>query len=134
MSFINLISDKLQAFSDAFTAAYYEAEFGTDRRFPSAVSAAFRFILRYVFYAFPVIWVGMLVLCLVRQLPILGALAASLIFAVLVLAGVFLAFLLAMGMESFARIFTCLILYGELPKGAENPVDALITYAVVGEQ
>lgn len=134
MSVISIITAKLQDFRDAFTAEHYEAEFGTEHRFPSFVSAAFRFVLRYVLYAVPVIWVGMVILCLVRQLPFLGALAAGLAFTALILVGIFLLFLLAMAMESFARIFTCLILYGELPKGAENPVDALITYAVVGPQ
>ena len=134
MSIISLFSEKFQGFSDAFTAEYYEAEYGTEHRFPSLVTAAFRFVLRYVLYAAPVIWVGMVVLCLVRQLPFLGALAAGLAFTALILAGIFLVFLLAMAMESYARIFSCLILYGELPKGAENPVDALITYALVGMQ
>lgn len=134
MSVITLISEKIQSFSSAFTADYYEAEFGTERRFPSFVTAAFRFVLRYVLYVVPVIWIGMVILCLVRQLPFMGALAAGLAFTALILAGIFLVFLLAMAMESYARIFTCLILYGELPKGAENPVDALITYALVGLQ
>ena len=134
MSVISLISEKFQSFSDAFTAENYEAEYGTEHRFPSFVTAAFRFILRYVLYAVPVIWVGMVILCLVRHLPFLGALVAGLAFAALILAGIFLVFLLAMTMESYARIFSCLILYGELPRGAENPVDALITYALVGTQ
>lgn len=132
MSVISFITAKLQSFRSAFTPEYYEAEFGTERRFPSFVTAAFRFVLRYVLYAVPVIWIGMVILCLVRQLPFLGALAAGLAFTALILLGVFLVFLLAMAMESYARIFTCLILYGELPKGAENPVDALITYALMG--
>ena len=134
MSIVALISEKLHSFLDAFTAEYYEAEYGTEHRFPSFVTAAFRFVLRYVLYAVPVIWIGMVILCLVRQLPFLGALAAGLAFTALILAGIFLVFLLAMAMESCARIFSCLILYGELPKGAENPVDALIIYALVGLQ
>lgn len=133
MNVLKLVSDKLHRFSQMFSAEAYAAELGEEHRFPSLVSAAFRFVLKYILFAVPVIYIGMLVACLVKELPLLGALAAGLVFTALILAGVFLIFLLAMAVESFAKVFSCLILYGQLPKGAENPVDALITHVVRGE-
>lgn len=132
MAIFRFLTAQLQNFGSHFSAAYYDAEYGTDRRFPSLISAAFRFVLRYILFAVPVLWAAMLVVGLVQQLPFLGALAAGLAFTALILAGIFLLFLLAMALESFAKVFSCLILYGELPGGAENPVDALVIEVVAG--
>ena len=130
MKILKLVSDKLNRFSQLFTAEEYAAELGEEHRFPSLVSAAFRFVLKYILYAVPVIYIGMLVVCLVQELALLGALAAALVFTALILAGIGLIFLLAMAVESFAKLFSCLILYDQLPNGAENPVDALISSVV----
>lgn len=130
MDILKLVSDKLHRFSELFSAEEYAAELGEEHRFPSLISAVFRFVLKYILFAVPVIYVGMLVVCLVQEMSLLGALVASLVFTALILAGIGLVFLLAMAVESFAKQFICLILYGQLPNGAENPVDALITYVV----
>lgn len=132
MDILKLVSGKLHRFSELFTAEEYAVELGEEHRFPSLVSTAFRFVLKYILFAVPVIYIGMLVVCLAQELPLLGALAASLVFTALIFAGIGLVFLLAMAVESFAKVFSSLILYGHLPKGAENPVDALITYVVKG--
>jgi hypothetical protein len=39
-------------------------------------------------------------------------------------------FFMLMLIESFSKILTSLIVYNELPKGAENPADAILMFLV----
>lgn len=131
MSVFSVFSEMV---GDFFTPEFYEPDFGIDRRFPSPVSAIFRFFLRFVFLLIPLAWVGFVAALLVQGNDFLSCLLMGLLSTGVSLLLVVGAFLLVMAVESFARIFACLILYRELPRGAENPVDAWITRAVAGRR
>ena len=130
----NIIKEEYGMFvewlSDFFTPEEYESSFGYSDRFPSAMSIAFRFALKYAFIIVPVILLAMIVLTIVEGLPFLAVFIVPLIATALVLVAIVLAFVLLMLIESFCKIIASLILYGELPEGAENPPDAIMMYIV----
>lgn len=102
------------------------------RRFPSLISAVFRLLVRNWFISLPILWVGMLVGCIVASLPLVGVILVSVIATVLAALLIVVVFLLLMGLESIAKHISSLILYHELDKLPENPVDNLITFILKG--
>lgn len=114
--------------SDYFTAEEWEERYGRDDRFPSVVSVAVRFLCRNLHFALPLLYVVVVVCGIVEGSPafaiLFGGIFKTIWYAFLI---AFCMFALLL-MESFAKIVSCLILYGELPGGAENPADALMMY------
>lgn len=128
MTLTRWLSDKLDPLLYPFTPACYDklTEMA-DRRFPSPVTALFRLFVLYIWLFIPLCWAGLCIGCFDPALHFAANLISGLVAAVLVTAGVLLVFLLLMALESFAKLFSSLILYGEVPAGAENPIDALLT-------
>jgi len=121
-----LYLDFIQAISDSFTADDYDYSFGKSDRFTSVLSVAFRFLLKYLYIVFPVLYVLIMVFNYETGDSILKLLVAGLIATVLLCILIAIAFLVLMFIESFAKIITSLILFNEMPQGAQNPADALL--------
>jgi len=121
-----LYLDFIQAISDSFTADDYDYSFGKSNRFTSVLSVAFRFLLKYLYIVFPVLYVLIMVFNYETGDSILKLLVAGLIATVLLCILIAIAFLVLMFIESFAKIITSLILFNEMPQGAQNPADALL--------
>jgi len=121
-----LYLDFIQAISDSFTADDYDYSFGKSDRFTSVLSVAFRFLLKYLYIVFPVLYVLVMVFNYETGDSILKLLVAGLIATVLLCILIAIAFLVLMFIESFAKIITSLILFNEMPQGAQNPADALL--------
>ena len=118
--------DLIEDTSLLFTAETYKHNFGEADRFPSLLSAVFRFVLKYLYIVVPVVWILAIVVGFGEAIPFIGVLIVSPIAAVLYCAGILIAFLVLMLLESFSKILASLILFGELPQGAENPPDAFL--------
>jgi energy-coupling factor transporter transmembrane protein EcfT len=116
--------------ADYFRAESYRYEFGYSERFPSLMSLVFRFVLRYSCFFIPGLWVLSLITGIIEKFPFGKLLIVSPFATVWYAFLLVLAFAVLMLIESFCKIITSLILYGEPPKGAENPPDALIMYFV----
>jgi hypothetical protein len=128
MLIMEIIKDFLQDLQELFTAEYYGLDYERPvPRFPSVISFVFRLLIRFIWIVVPVIWIGMIVGCILSELPVIGVIITSLIATVLGLAALALLFGLMMALESFARNICCLILYKQLACGAENPIDDFIT-------
>lgn len=109
-----------------FTAEAYQRKHGISEHFPSLLSTAFRFMLKYLHIVVPVVWVFALVMGFGEDIPFIGALIVSPIAAVLYCVLILIVFLVLMLLESCCKILASLILFNELPQGAENPADALL--------
>lgn len=129
---VNLIKDVEEAIALLFSPVFWEDRFGRDDRFPSVVSAVFRFLCRNLHFVAPLLLAGMVVFGIIGGASIVGVLLGSILLTVwYFLLGV-IGLLTLMTMEAFAKLCACLILYGELPGGAENPMDALVCFLVKG--
>ena len=107
---------------------------GMDDRFPSLVTAVFRFLLRYLLILAAVIYIGMVIAAVATgQLTIGPALITGILATALTLAALFVVFIVLMGLESFAKIIACLIQYGELPSryDDENIADEYVLDYIV---
>ena len=122
------IKQSEELFSDYFTADEWEKRFGRDDRFPSAVSVAVRFLCRNLHFVVPVLYVVVLIASVVNGATVVAALLGGAFKTIWYSLLIALGFFALMLMESFAKIISCLILYDELPGGAENPADALLMY------
>lgn len=116
-----------------FTAESYRQKYGISDRFPSLLSIIFRFLLKHLYIVFPVVWVLTLVIGAGEDIPFVGKLIVSPIAAILYCVMIFVVFLILMLAESFSKIMASLILFNELPQGAENPADALLMSLVTRE-
>ena len=127
MSIFNSIRDWKDDFKSKF-------EPGMDDRFPSLVTAVFRFLLRFLPILAIVIYIGIVIVAVAtEQLTIGPALITGILATALVLAALFVVFIVLMGVESFAKIIACLIQYGELPSqyDDENIADEYILDYIV---
>ena len=113
-----------------FEAECYESFYGKSERFPSLFSLVVRFLIRYLYVLVPVICVGMIILGFVEAMAVYQILIVAPIATVLVLLAICIAFAVLMLIESFCTIIASLILYEELPTGAENPPDALLMHLI----
>ncbi len=129
------ISDTIDLICREFSAEGYAvaANAPAKHRFPSFVSAGFRYVLRKWFIALPLIWVVMLILCIAEGLPFVGVIVASILGAVLCAVLLIALFMFVMALESIAKHITSLILHGALADGAENPIDAFVSFILRGE-
>lgn len=121
-----LYRDFIETISEFFTPDDYTFSFGKSDRFPSVMSVAFRFFLKYLHIVFPVLYVLVMVINYETGDSILGLLFSGLIVAVFYCILLVIAFMALMLIESFAKILTSLIMFNEMPGGAENPPDALL--------
>ena len=137
---LEMIRESIESFqfygmkqSEEFLADYFKAEewektHGRDDRFPSVVSAVARFLCRHLHFVVPLLYAVVMICSVVEGASVVVVLLGS------VFKTIWYSFLIAIGffalmlMESFAKITACLILYGELPSGAENPADALMIF------
>ena len=122
----------LQPFCEYFSADYYRQDLGEEPLFASVITAGFRILLNWPLFLIAGAWICAVIYGIAKQMSLLALLPVSLLLAVLLLAAVFVAFLLLMLLEAVAKIPASLILYGRLPKGAENPVDGLVACLVQG--
>lgn len=116
----------IEIISEFFTAGEKASVFGESNRFPSLLNVAFCFFLKYLHIVFPVLYVLVVVLNYESGDSILGLLFGGLIVAVFYFILLVILFMILMLMESFAKILTSLVMFGELPQGAQNPPDALL--------
>lgn len=121
-----LYRDFIEAVSEFFTSDDYTFSYGTSDRFPSVLNVAFRFFLKYLHIVFPVGYLLVVILNYEAGDSILGLLFSGLIVAVFYCILLVIAFMALMLIESFAKILTSLIMFNEMPQGAENPPDALL--------
>ena len=128
MNLIQIYLEWIEDVSDYFTADAYTYAFGESDRFPSLMSKIVRFLLRYLYVVVAVAWVALIVLTALEGLPFLAIILVPPIAAALVLLLVAVLFAALMLIESFCKIIASMILYDELPSGAENPPDALLMF------
>ncbi len=126
------LADKLQTFSEYFTSAYYREDLGEDPRFSSLTTAVFRKLLHWPLYLITGIWLCAIIYGITQQTSFWALLPVSLFHTAWILLAGFVLFLILMLIEAVAKILTSLILYGQLPEGAENPVDGLLAYLTQG--
>lgn len=133
---MRFVREKIDDIIYIFTAENYNFTIGkpVKPRFPSLVTAVFRFLIKYVLFVLPVIWIAMLIGGIVSELPVVGVIVASFIGAALVGFAVWLVFMVLMGIESLAKHISSLIMYNELDDTPENPVDSFITMVLWGDQ
>lgn len=131
MAIFTWLKEQKDLLLEWFSPETYENQ--TQRKYPSYITALFRLFVNYMHFVLPVIWVITVILCIAQKLPFLGVILVGILGAVLITLGLAFAFLLLMALESFSKILASLILSGELPEGAENPVDDLITRIFRGE-
>ena len=127
---IDWYTDLVEDLCERFTPEYYEADFGYSERFPSVVSLAFRYVIKYAYITLAVLWLSSFVLGAIEGTPFFQILLLSPLVAVLGAAGLVILFALLMLVESFCKILTGLILEGNVPEGAENPIDALLKFII----
>lgn len=118
--------DFIEEVQQWFTAEAYQRKYGISDRFPSLFSVAFRFALKYLYIVVPAVWVLALVMGFGEDIPVIGAIIVSPIAAVIYCVLILIGFLVLMLLEACCKILASLILFNELPKGAENPADALL--------
>ena len=121
-----LYRDFIEAVSEFFTSDDYTFSYGTSDRFPSVLNVVFRLLLKYLHIVFPVGYLLVVILNYETGDSILGLLFSGLIVAVFYCILLVIAFMALMLIESFAKILTSLIMFNEMPQGAENPPDALL--------
>jgi len=112
--------------SDLFAPEYYESLHGSDDRFPSLLSPVARFVFRNFYLVIPVTAVAMIVVQIILGNSWSEVVVYTLLLVPLILLGIVMLLLSLTAMEAFAKLCACLILYGELPSGAENFIDAFI--------
>lgn len=128
---VNWYREFIEDATYTFTAEAYELSHGKSDRFPSLVSAVLRFILKYLYIVVGVIWIISLVMCLfTEEIPTIGAFIVSPLATVLLCLAALIVFFVLMMLESFSKILASLVLYNELPEGAENPVDSMLLLVI----
>lgn len=117
-----------------FSPSFYEPSLGRSAHpFRSLITALFRLYLRLPYIFLPLFYVIWAVSGFIEgELGVVPVLLTSLLAAVLTFLGVLLLFFLLMFVEAVAKVISSLVLYGELPRGAENPPDALVARLVRG--
>lgn len=130
MKIINWYIDKVETLSSYFTAEHYADDYGYSDRFPSFFSLITRFLIKYMYLLFPVLCIGGIILGIVEAAPFYQIILLMPIVAVV--EAIVIAALLAFFMliESFCKLLTGLILHGNVPAGAENPIDALLMFII----
>ncbi len=124
---VNWYRDFIEDATYTFSPEAYEYLHGKSDRFPSLVSAVLRFLLKYLYILVAVIWVIAMIMCFfTEEIPIFGAFLVSPLATVLLCLVALIVFFVLMMLESFSKILASLVLYNELPKGAENPVDSML--------
>lgn len=125
---VKIYQTHLEHARDCFTPEEYEYMYGRSDRFPSLMSIVARFLLKYLHFVLLAIWVVTVITGACTELGLWKTLIASPLATVVFF--LILAFFMAvlMAMESFAKIIASLIQYGEMPKGAENPVDDWVMF------
>ena len=127
MGFLETIFDIRDMLCESFTPEGQEGiSKGRDYRFRSIVGYLVRPILWLLPIILPLIPVGWIVACIIAKAGILDIILYAIFGSLYVVFLGALIIVLLCALESFARIITSLILYNELPVGAENPVDFLI--------
>lgn len=112
--------------SELFCPESYEDSHGRDDRFPSVVSPAARFLCRNFYLAIPIIAIVVIVVQIILRIPLGGIIVYTILLVPVSVLGLVILVLALTAMEAFAKLCACLILYGELPRGAENFIDAFI--------
>lgn len=112
--------------AELFCPESYEDSHGRDDRFPSVVSPVARFLCRNFYLAVPVCVIVVAVAQIILGIPLGGIIVYTILLVPLLLLGIVILMLSLTAMEAFAKLCTCLILYGELPVGAENFIDAFL--------
>lgn len=112
--------------SALFSRECYEDSHGKDDRFPSVVSPVARFLCRNFYLVIPVTVIAVIVIQVILGTPLGESIVYTIILAPLCLLGLVIAVLSLTAMEAFAKLCACLILYEDLPTGAENFIDAFI--------
>lgn len=128
MKIVDWYIDTVEDLSYNFTPECYEDFHGYSKRFPSVFSFAFRFLIKYAYLAVPVLWIAALVIGIVEKAPFYQTLLLSPIVTVLEALAIVLIFAVLMLVESFCKLLAGLILEGEVPDGAENPIDAFLMF------
>lgn len=109
-----------------FSSELYQRDYGISDRFPSVLSAVMRFLLKYLHIVVVAVWVMAIVIGAGEDIPFFGKVLVSPIAAALYCAMILFAFFVLMLLESCCKILVSLILFDELPNGAENPPDAIL--------
>ena len=127
MGFFETIMDFRDMLVDSFTPEGQTGiSQGRDYRFRSIVGYLVRPILWLLPFILPLIPVGFIVGCIISKLGIIDMILYAIFGSLYVVFLGTLIIVVLCALESFARIIASLILYNELPVGAENPIDFLI--------
>ena len=121
-----LYRDVIEIISEFFTSDDYTFSYGKSNRFPSVLNVIFQLFLKYLHIVFPVGYILVVILNYETGDSILGLLFGGLVVAVFYCILLVVALLTLMFIESFAKILASLIMFNEMPQGAENPPDALL--------
>lgn len=121
-----LYSEVIETISEFFTSDDYTFSYGKSDRFPSVLNVVFQRLLKYLHIVFPVGYILVVILNYETGDSILGLLFGGLVVAVFYCILLVVALLALMFIESFAKILASLIMFNEMPQGAENPPDALL--------
>lgn len=112
--------------STLFCPETYEDSHGKDDRFPSVVSPVARFLCRYFYLIIPITVIAVIVVQVILGISLGEVIVYTILLVPLLLLGIVILMLSLTAMEAFAKLCACLILYEELPSGAENFIDAFI--------
>ena len=121
-----LYRDVIEIISEFFTSDDYTFSYGKSDRFPSVLNVVFQRLLKYLHIVFPVGYILVVILNYETGDSILGLLFGGLVVAVFYCILLVVVLLALMFIESFAKILASLIMFNEMPQGAENPPDALL--------
>ena len=100
----NSVTQWYTDFGDHYQPKDYE--YSRVPRFISVFTVAFRFLLRYIPYAIPVIWVAMVIVSLVMDLKFFASLLVGLVCTALILLGIFLVFSLENSEQLLYNIYS----------------------------
>lgn len=112
--------------SAMFCPKSYEDSFGRDDRFPSVISPVARFVCRNFYLIVPIVAIIVIVVQIIMGISLGEVIVYTILLVPLLLLGIVILMLSLTAMEAFAKLCACLILYEELPSGAENFIDAFI--------